>query len=724
MVGNSFWLIYIQDNLVSVSLVSSNDQNFQILGTGPGIEWDTNIEESLSKAIDESLSIASINANITEDQEPSLAAFVIPPFWVGSDSKIIPLRLKTIKDACKKLELQPTGYLAEDDAIVEDSNSTDGFPASFILLNLSEKEFYLSLVYLGHIKQRVTKNFGEEFSGQIVEEALLELNSESALPPEIIIFGNADNQTVAKLKDFPWVGKKNIETFLHFPDIKYLTSQEVVGIFSRVISSQMNPNLKQSFTESESSPPEASNDLLEEKSLSEADPQELGFNISDNISIPTESINPPIFQPEVQPTPEVLPEPNLDPFEPPILPPLTNISKNKKLIFSLDFLKKIKLPKVRLKFNNLFWILLIIFPFVFFLTLFILKSQIIFFVNPYEFNKSIPVTLKTNIDSSQVSKFVIPVEKNVFEVNSTAKVVATGQKTVGEKSNGEITIYNKDDKVHTIPKGSILVDSSGKKFELVSAVSVASSSSNLEQGVINLGQTKTAAIATDIGSEYNINSGSQLIFSDYPQTVLIAKTSNNFSGGNRQQILAISKEDRDNVQSEIDKQINLDIDQKIASDFGNLPGSLKDTIQTKKSNLELSREVGEPAEELSAKVKSSVSVFVISEENKKIIISTFLSSEPDFDKIEIDTSNFHLSFNPTKIEPEQAVGTLVLSGSSLPKLDLNNIKKSLTLKTVTQADSIIKRLVPRANRFKIINKLFLMPIRTENIDIQVKLEKL
>lgn len=667
MVGNSFWLIYIQDNLVSVSLVSSNDQNFQILGTGPGIEWDTNIEESLSKAIDESLSIASINANITEDQEPSLAAFVIPPFWVGSDSKIIPLRLKTIKDACKKLELQPTGYLAEDDAIVEDSNSTDGFPASFILLNLSEKEFYLSLVYLGHIKQRVTKNFGEEFSGQIVEEALLELNSESALPPEIIIFGNADNQTVAKLKDFPWVGKKNIETFLHFPDIKYLTSQEVVGIFSRVISSQMNPNLKQSFTESESSPPEASNDLLEEKSLSEADPQELGFNISDNISIPTESINPPIFQPEVQPTPEVLPEPNLDPFEPPILPPLTNISKNKKLIFSLDFLKKIKLPKVRLKFNNLFWILLIIFPFVFFLTLFILKSQIIFFVNPYEFNKSIPVTLKTNIDSSQVSKFVIPVEKNVFEVNSTAKVVATGQKTVGEKSNGEITIYNKDDKVHTIPKGSILVDSSGKKFELVSAVSVASSSSNLEQGVINLGQTKTAAIATDIGSEYNINSGSQLIFSDYPQTVLIAKTSNNFSGGNRQQILAISKEDRDNVQSEIDKQINLDIDQKIASDFGNLPGSLKDTIQTKKSNLELSREVGEPAEELSAKVKSSVSVFVISEENKKIIISTFLSSEPDFDKIEIDTSNFHLSFNPTKIEPEQAVGTLVLSGSSLPK---------------------------------------------------------
>lgn len=233
MEGNSFWLIYIQDKSVSVSLVSSNDKNFQILGTGPGSIWETNVDESLSKAIDESLSIASINANITEDQEPSLAAFVIPPFWVGSDSKISPPKLSLIKDACKKLALQPTGYLAEDDAIVEDANSIDGFPASFILLHLSSEEFYLSLVYLGHIKQRIVKAHNGEFSGQQVEAALLELNSESTLPPQIIVFGEADSKTVSLLKDFPWVGKKNIETFLHFPDIKNLTSQEIFGILQK-----------------------------------------------------------------------------------------------------------------------------------------------------------------------------------------------------------------------------------------------------------------------------------------------------------------------------------------------------------------------------------------------------------------------------------------------------------------------------------------------------------
>ena len=725
MVGNSFWLIYIQDNFVSVSLVSSNDQNFQILGTGPGIEWDTNIDDSLSKAIDESLSIASINANITEDQEPAMAAFVIPPFWVGSDSKITPFKLKIIKDACKKLDLQPTGYLAEDDAIVEDTNSEDSFPASFILLHLSQTEFYLSLVYLGHIKQRVIKTFDGEFSGQLVEGALLELNSESALPPQIIVFGKVDTQTVAMLKDFPWVGKKNIETFLHFPDIKNLSSQEIIGIFSRVISSQMNPGIKKNQTISDFPLSDTNENIIEEKSLIETDPEVLGFTNSDNLS---PSITSPAieteFQAEVQPIPEIFPEPNLDPFEPPLMPPFPKINKNKKIIFSLNFLKKIKLPNWHLKLSNLFWIFLILLPFLFFLPLFLMKSQIIFFMNPYEFNKSVPVTLEVSTDNSQISKFIIPVEKKPFDIVSTAKVSATGQKTIGEKSTGEIIIFNKVDKVQTIPKGSILVDSSGKKFELVNAVSVASSSSNLEQGVINLGQTKTAVIAIDIGSEYNLNSGTQFIFSDYPETVLIAKANNSFTGGNRQQILAISQQDKTDVQTKLNQQVNVDIETKITNDFNNLPGSLKDTIQTKKSNLELSREVGESAEELTGTVNSSVSVFIISDETKKIIISTFLSSEPDFDKIDTDYTNFQLSFKPTKLESDQATGTLILTGSSLPKLDINNIKKNLTLKTIKQVDSIIKKLVPRANRFKINNKFFLMPIRTENIDIQVKLEKL
>jgi len=513
MEGNSFWLIYIQDNIVSASLVVTSEKSFKILDIGPNIEWDSNIEESLYKAIDESLSTSSINANITEDQEPSLAAFVIPPYWVGSDNKITSSKLKTIKEACKKLSLKPTGFLTEDESIVEDSNSTDGFPASFILLHISPNEFYLSLVYLGHIKQRITKAINGEITGQLVESALLELNSESTLPPQIIIFGQTSPDIVNLLKEFPWVGKKNIETFLHFPEIKYLSPQDSINTYCRVIFSQINPNFKNIKPIEELPPSSEPETKIEEEILMETNPDSLGFYTPEETNNST-VIQDNFTQVDNQLPQDIIPEPNLDSFEPQIMPPVLSVNKNKKFLFSLGFFKKIKLPKFRLKINNFLWIFLIVLPIILFLPLFFVKSQIIFFMNPYEFNKSIPVTLKVGADINQISNSIVPVEKKSFDIVSKASISTTGQKTIGEKAKGEIIIYNKVDKSQNIPKGSILVDSTGKKFELASAVSVAPSTSDFEKGIINLGQTKTAAIALDIGSEYNINAATQLTFKD------------------------------------------------------------------------------------------------------------------------------------------------------------------------------------------------------------------
>ena len=138
MEGNSFWLIYIQDDYVSVSLVSRENKSFRVLSVGPQKPWDSFDASILNKAVDESLSVASLNANITEDQEPSNAAFVVPPFWVSSDGKIMPAKLKFIKEICKELSFSPSGFLAEDEALVEVSNRSDGFPASFFLLHLSK----------------------------------------------------------------------------------------------------------------------------------------------------------------------------------------------------------------------------------------------------------------------------------------------------------------------------------------------------------------------------------------------------------------------------------------------------------------------------------------------------------------------------------------------------------------------------------------------------------
>jgi hypothetical protein len=706
MDGTNFWLIYIQDEQVSVSLISSVDHRYQILATGPKLSWDINSEETIIKATDESLSAAALNANLMEDQEPETAAFVVPPFWVSGDGKISTPKLKLVKDICKNLNLHPSGFLAEDESIVEEANQSDGFPASFILLHLSKNEFYLSLVYLGHIKERLRETFEGEFNSQIVESTLLKFNSEAALPPQIIIFGQADHQTLTTLKNFPWVGKKNIETFLHFPEIKLYSESDIINIFTKIISSQINPTVQSPLSVEDPVP----SPTIEELSLEETDAESLGFSSGDDN----------IF--DQLPPVDSTPEPFLDPFVPEQLPPPPVVKNLPKINFNFSFLKKFKLPKI--KFHNAGWVILIILPFLLFIPLIFAKSQITIFVTPYQFNKSVPVTLK--VDGDVLSSSVVPVQKQSFDVKATATIPTTGQKTVGDKSKGEIVIYNKVGQVQNLPKGAILTDSSGKKFELTTAVSIASSSSNLDQGVITLGQTKTVIIATDIGSEFNINKDSQLKFKDFSDTLVVAKADSNFTGGSKQQIAAVSDKDKTDVQTKINQEVDKNIEAKINTDLKDIAGIIKETIQSKKNPLDLNREVGEQADELTGTITASVTVFSLSPEVKTQVINQFLSSEANFSEVKVDQTNFNLTFKVTQIDANKAVGTLTITGQSNPKIDSAKLQKNLTFKTNTSAESYIKKTIPRAYNFHINNNFpfGLLPFKKENISIEVKSESL
>lgn len=727
MEGSSFWLIYIQENQVSVSLASSSQGKFHVVSVGPSKDWSDDNSDMLVTSVDESLSVASLNANITESEEPSNAAFVVPPFWVGSDGKILPQKLKHIKEICKKLSFTPTGFLAEDEALVEDSNKSDGLPSSFILVHLSQNEFYLSLVYLGHIKERIRKAFFNEFNGQLLESTLLEIKTESTLPPQIILFGQVDSGLISSLKNYPWIGKKNIETFLHLPDISQYQNNDLITIFTRVISSQMSqkPSNINSDVDADSDVPEtedievetpevpvieSNKNVVTELELSEASPEDLGFGTE------------PLIEEQI--VTSQIPEPNLDPFEPPIiLPPVLSTETIPQKKVSFDFLKKFKFPKLKFNFN-IIWIILIILPFLAVVPFIFASANITLYVNPYKFDKTAAVTLKTDASDSDIASSIIPVKKETFNVDIKATVVTTGQKTIGEKAKGEIVIYNKLDKTQNIPKGSILIDSSGKKFELTTAVSIASSSSDLNKGIITLGQTKTVAIASDIGPEFNLSSGSQLSFKDIPSTSAIAKTETSFSGGSKQQIKAVSQADKTSVQSKIEEEITKAVESKINQTLGSVSGVIKETIQSNKGNLDLSREVGEAADELSGTVTASVSVFTISPSTKESVIKQFLGSESDFNKINFNPNSYSLNFKVNKISSNQATTSLNITGQSLPKIDKESLQKTLSVKTVKQAETTIKKLVPRAYNFHIGSNLPLLPFNSKNINIEVKTESL
>lgn len=729
---NSFWLFYIEDDSILVSLINWGNGRFFVASIGPRVNFDIDDQESLLKAADESLSSAATSADIKPEEEPTSVGLVVPSSWVGEDGKIVKPKAEIILPLLKKLDLTPSGFISNNDAIIEEANKPDDFAASFINLYITGNSFELSLVYLGKTKKRLKKNFDSEFDPQLVEDCLVELNSESTLPPQIYVYGQADESIIDSLKNFAWIGKKNIETFLHIPDIKLYQDNDLVNIFFKAITSQIvdsNNNLS------------SHQQVAVEPEVEETEPElepEKDLDLEPQIETQTESeaVDEVIEENDFSPLEEIssedlgfisnLPISNLEEIvETEDIPDFSieEPIKPKKLNFSFKLPKlNIKLPKLKsnfLLFLPSIVLLLVCAP------IFLSKANVTLFLTPYEFDKTINVTLDSN--ASELSDSIIPVDKKTITVDYSTTINTTGQKLVGEKASGEITIFNKIEKAQSIPKGALLIDSKNQQFELMNAVQVASSSSDFATGTMNFGQVKTVVSASSIGPEFNISKDSVLKFKDFPDTSIVVKNNTDFTGGTKQQINAVSAQDKINVEAEIDQKLKQLADEKITQEFNNSNDAIKETIQTTKGKVDLNREIGEETDNLTATAQALVSVFVIKPELKDKIITQFLSKESGFSESEIDSSTFTFTLKIDKLDQNKASGSLNVKGSLLPKINIELLKKNISGKTTKKAQEIIKKTVSRVYDFNIkinFNMINILPIQPKNIFIDIKTESL
>jgi hypothetical protein len=700
MDNKSFWLANIGHDSLAVSYVAPNGSGFTVASIGPNTPFQFT-PDSFVVAIDESLTGAALKINLPENDEPDTIALIISPFWVGSDGKIASDKLKLFESMFKELKLRPVGFISYDEAIVEEANIADGYPISAIIVKLETSSMLVSLSYLGKVIERVSRPIINPFDPSLLESALLDFTSDSTLPPLIIIIGNFQVADIDKVKNYTWIGKKNIETFLHFPDVKCYDDELVTQIYLATITSQFKQLPPTPEPPPTPSPALPAVETVEESTLVDVDPSDMGFVEGDNFIIPD--------IPET--TPEVTPEmPSLPPPKPPFrLPPLPSI-----------IIPKLPFPALgNVIILSIFCSLIILVPFYF------SSAQVTLYITPYEITKTVGATLDPATKKIDLEKNIIPVNKKTFDITSSASVNTTGTKTIGEKAQGEIVVFNKQDKVQQLNKGSILIDTKGNKFELNSSASIASSSSDLSLGVINLGKTNVMVTAQEIGPELNIPKETPLNFKDFSPSLLIAKANGAFSGGSKKEAQAVSPADKTTVTNRLNDTISTTIDERIAKELTNNPNILKDAVQTKKGRTEYSREVGEETDELSATIVSTISVYYFDETQKQALIDAYLSSEPEFKSSTFNLKDFVFHLDSIKSISDSLQCRLTINGQTVPKVDKLAIAKLISGKKIATADNILKNY-PRVYKYKIstnlpfLNSINPLPFRITNITIEVK----
>lgn len=695
MDAKSFWLVVIDRHTVFASLISLENQRYSVRVLGQEFPWATDSPDSFTQSLDKSLSSASSLADLSEDDEPNESVFIVSPFWVGPDGKIINSYLKLIESSCKLLDLQPMGFIADDEAITEAIKLKEGLPVSFILLHLNPESFNLSLVYLGKVKQRLHQEFNPPLSVSQIENALLELNSEATLPPQIVIFGYFTEDQIQSIKDYPWIGKKNLETFLHLPDIETYSREDLVNVYSRTVIAQMEPGQpplpsdqispededkknNQEIVQTETPEVVEENNHLEEKVV-EVTAQDLGF------------------------------------FTPP--PPQ---SKTSWRLPRLPSLPKIKIPRLHLPV-----IIFAAFPLLILIPFFLSSATITLFLTPYQFDKSITVILDPESTTIDPVKKIIPVEtkETIYQVSQS--IPTTGRKTTGEKAQGEIALYNKQEKIITLSSKSILTDPSGKKFELATSVSVPPSNYNLEQGILTLGQAKAVAIAADIGPEFNIGKDVKISSKDYSD-VLIVRTTRDFTGGSRREVNVVSQTDKTNLANQIKQSFQSQLDDIIKQKFGNTNGLIKGSLRSEIGRIDYQREISEEVDQLEASAEAQISVFVLNPSLNGDIIKSFLSDDESFAQSSYDPDKFQINFQIDRFEKESAAATLKIQGTTLPRIDTDNLRRQLAGKSRHTASKIIRNFHSRLydfhlnTNFQFLGKINPLPFRFQRISIELK----
>jgi len=666
MEASYYWLISVTTENISVGLIKRGTPD-TLVSLGPETEWSSDSPDSFLHSVDISLSAAAEKSSLDPESEPEVSAFILPPKWIGNDGKIYPDYLKILENLCRSLKLKPLGFISNDEAFIESVTKEDSFPPSFILVYLGLKEFSVSLVYLGEVKKRFHQNLDNDFVPQDLENALVTIRLDSALPPRILVFGHLTPTLIDDLKNYSWIGKKNVETFLHLPDVEAYHPEELFSLYCKTVSSQLGGGPAPSSSSSEISPEESSDFDSQEEIIpdNEVSPTDLGFSeIVESDSIVLDNSPPP-----------EIPEPDLTP------PPKKNISLPKIV------LPKLKLPHISLPhfhFNPLFLFPLALSPLLLLLPYFLIRAEVTLYFNPIDISKDFNLTLDSAATS--VSASTLPVLKKTFDLSFTESVPATGQKETGDKTKGEVTIFNTKDSIQNIPKSTALTTSNGKKYELLTSVQAPASTYNLGSGTITMGQVKANVIASDIGPEFDLGKDSVLSFKDNPS--LIAKVNDTLSGGTRRQVSVVSLEDKNKLNLQINESLKNKITEKINTE-ASLAGLLSGTANTDKKRTEFNREVGEEADSLSVKVEATLSLFQIDPANKDEIIKTLLSSDPAYQQSIVSPSDFSFAFAATQNDSQKSVGKLTITGRSLPKINVDSLKKRLVGQSLANAKTIV-----------------------------------
>jgi len=340
--------------------------------------------------------------------------------------------------------------------------------------------------------------------------------------------------------------------------------------------------------------------------------------------------------------------------------------------------------------NNFFWLPLTAFLLVaalgFLAALYFLpQAKLTIYPTKEVLAKALTVTLKESSDGSDESMDFLAVRKIVVEEKNQKDFLTSGEKTIGEKARGQITIQNWTDADLTfsagIPvktEGGNLSSSLSFALEKEAVVPRQTFSSPFPgQKLYQAGTVTVGVEAQDFGQSYNLAVGTTFTVADKPFSQVSAVAANNFTGGSSQKVRIFSQEDKTKSTASLSADLfakgMLDLESKLLGD----EVLIEDSVRHKITTVNYSRDLGAqaPSVSLSLVTQSQGLSYSQSSLRKLVLLETrdvfpagltFLDRADFLEVKEVNLSNLE------NTKADVAVKMILIS-----KMDLDSLKNNL-----------------------------------------------
>ncbi len=687
--------------------------------------------------------------------------------WI-QDNKIKQQYLDKLKHACKELALTPIGFLVLNEAIISLIQKDEGAPITALLAEIGKKHITVSFVKAGKILESKSSEIHQSAS-YTVDTLLKHFEAPEILPSRLIVF-DAKDSLVQEFISHPW--SKSL-SFLHLPQIVNLNLNFDANAMLFGAASQMGLGVIQGFSNKktigeeipEFGPKEFSAETIEHtipkediitEQITEAAPKTdngieqlsdtvasefFGFVTNGDIAKipipPKEEIKDPDLigveisevVEQIEQIPEnimLVQEEQLVPVKTMMVwPKLKSVLEKILNIGKKGSLKKtLSLPLINLKGKKAIFVPIAIAALLiigFFLFIFDSSATVTLSVKPDISEKNQNVTFSTS-SPTDIKNNVIAAEFVTVDEEGISQTAATGEKAIGDKAKGTVTIFSQLSDSQNLAKGTVIKSPGGLSFTLDSTVTINSVGSRSADQPVTPSTVNVNVTASDIGKESNLPSGTKFGIAGFSAADLVAKNDNPFSGGTKKEITVVSEDDIAKLLADLPKKLEdkakNDIGGKLSEDKALLPNFVSENVDKQ----DFDKKVGDEASEVT--LTGAVTYQGVSY-NKNDIVDLALNLFNSKD-ITINKDNLNVNFKDVKVKEEEIDANLNIQALLLPKIDDGTLTRQIAGQSVAKAQNVLSDLsnVSSVN-ISIFPSLPLvsknLPKNSKNIKIVIKL---